>query len=297
MFDLRYHVASLAAVFVALIVGILIGVGLSGRGFVSDSERQLLNARIDELQRRSDVAEARASTLSAGQKAADAFVERAYPALVRERLRGKRLAVVFIGSVDARLRSELLAAVTDAAGPGFARLRALRVPVDARRLAKVVAAHPALVGFEGAVHLGDLGRDFGTQLVLGGRSAIVEALAPTVLEERVGNDRRPLDGVIVVRTVKPQSGGTAQFLAGLYAGLVRAGIPVVGAEEKGAATSAVPAFARAGMSTVDDVDDRTGRAALVLLLAGAQRGQYGVKASARNGIIPALPAVAAASGG
>ena len=28
MFDLRYHVASLAAVFVALIVGILIGVGL-----------------------------------------------------------------------------------------------------------------------------------------------------------------------------------------------------------------------------------------------------------------------------
>ena len=31
MFDLRYHVASLAAVFLALIIGILVGVGISER--------------------------------------------------------------------------------------------------------------------------------------------------------------------------------------------------------------------------------------------------------------------------
>ena len=37
VFDLRYHVASLAAVFVALILGIFVGVGLSGKGFVSDT--------------------------------------------------------------------------------------------------------------------------------------------------------------------------------------------------------------------------------------------------------------------
>ncbi|MGH3116966.1 MAG: copper transporter, partial [Gaiellales bacterium] len=28
MFDIRYHVASLAAVFIALVIGILVGVGL-----------------------------------------------------------------------------------------------------------------------------------------------------------------------------------------------------------------------------------------------------------------------------
>ena len=32
VFDLRYHVASLAAVFIALVLGILVGVGISGRG-------------------------------------------------------------------------------------------------------------------------------------------------------------------------------------------------------------------------------------------------------------------------
>src|ERR671919_713684 len=51
MFDLRYHAASLLAVFVALILGIVIGVGLSGRGFVEESERRNLNSQIDELRR------------------------------------------------------------------------------------------------------------------------------------------------------------------------------------------------------------------------------------------------------
>ena len=53
MFDLRYHVASLAAVFLALIIGIVVGVGISGKGFVSDSERSLFNERIADLKSRS----------------------------------------------------------------------------------------------------------------------------------------------------------------------------------------------------------------------------------------------------
>jgi hypothetical protein len=39
LFDFRYHVASLAAVFLALVLGILVGVGISGRGLVDNSER------------------------------------------------------------------------------------------------------------------------------------------------------------------------------------------------------------------------------------------------------------------
>ena len=45
VFDLRYHVASLAAVFLMLVVGILIGVGISGRGFVDDAERDRFERR------------------------------------------------------------------------------------------------------------------------------------------------------------------------------------------------------------------------------------------------------------
>ena len=41
MFDLRYHVASLAAVFLALIIGILVGVGISDRGLAPGARWKL----------------------------------------------------------------------------------------------------------------------------------------------------------------------------------------------------------------------------------------------------------------
>ena len=52
MFDLRYHVASLTAVFIALIIGILVGVGISSGGFVKKSERRILNDQIEKVQAR-----------------------------------------------------------------------------------------------------------------------------------------------------------------------------------------------------------------------------------------------------
>ena len=74
MFDLRYHVASLAAVFLALVIGILVGVGIADRGYVDKGVRGLLEQRIAQL--RSDLANARthADNLAAQQRATQAFV-------------------------------------------------------------------------------------------------------------------------------------------------------------------------------------------------------------------------------
>src|SRR3954463_7529546 len=86
MFDLRYHVASLAAVFLALIIGILVGVGISGKGFVSDSERSLFNERIADLKSQLDSATKRGTDLARAQRAAQSFVQGAYPSLMDSRL-------------------------------------------------------------------------------------------------------------------------------------------------------------------------------------------------------------------
>src|SRR2546430_16695598 len=89
MFDLRYHVASLAAVFLALIIGILLGVGISSGGFIKKSERSLLNRQIAELQGRLDAATRRAKDLSRAQRAAPAFIKQSYTALIAQRLKHK----------------------------------------------------------------------------------------------------------------------------------------------------------------------------------------------------------------
>ena len=79
--------------------------------------------------------------------------------------------------------------------------------------------------------------------------------------------------MVVVRSAQPQRGLTKTFLAGVYSGLARSGVPGVGAEAGDPAVSAIPAFAKAGLSTVDSVDTAAGRLGLVLLLGGAEPGQ------------------------
>src|SRR3954453_11125350 len=134
MFDLRYHVASLAAVFLALIIGILVGVGISDRGLVDSAKRGLLEQQVASLQHRLD----RKATQSADQirerAAAQTFINETYPALARNRLKGKQVAVVFVGSDRGGiLRSAGASALRDA-GAEQVRLRALKVPIDVKQL-------------------------------------------------------------------------------------------------------------------------------------------------------------------
>ena len=66
MFDLRYHVASLAAVFVALIIGILVGVGLAGSGVTNKAD--LGSRRHQRDRRRSGSATLQAASVSQLQR-------------------------------------------------------------------------------------------------------------------------------------------------------------------------------------------------------------------------------------
>jgi hypothetical protein len=71
----------------------------------------------------------------------------------------------------------------------------------------------------------------------------------------------------------------------------------VGVEGTGADEPAVPVFSRAGLSTVDGIDTPLGRLALILLLAGSERGDFGVAETAVDGILPTLEPLSADTAG
>ena len=132
MFDLRYHVASLAAVFVALLIGILVGVAMSGK--VDDAEKQSLQSDINRLEAELDAAGERSASTTREQKAFGAFVRKAYPSLIADRLVGKRIAIVFVGPVDAGVRRDIQRAIEDAGSTNPLRIRAFKVPIDPSRI-------------------------------------------------------------------------------------------------------------------------------------------------------------------
>jgi hypothetical protein len=288
VFDLRYHVASLAAVFVALVIGIFVGVGLSGKGFVNDAERANLQARIDELRIERDTAVERAAESDVRREALDDFAETTYPDLVRDRLDGRSVGIVFVGSVDEAVAGTIRRAVGDAGGR-VALMRALRVPLEADAVDDALRGDPELRDLVGADRREQLGREVARELVAGGPKPVLQRLAATIVEEQSGISPVDLDAVVVARPARPQQGETQDFLAGLYGGLAAAPIPSVGVDVRGATRSALPIFRRRGLSTVDTIDTATGHVALVYLLAGARPGSYGTGTSAVDGVLPDAP--------
>jgi len=288
MFDLRYHVASLAAVFLALVIGILVGVGISDQGLVDSAKRSLLQQRVTRLQSELDAASKTSALSQREQRAAQVYMNESYPVLVRNRLRDKRIAVVSIGSGDGGVRSTVERTLTDS-GALEARFRALKLPLDLKTIESKLRASQVGAAYAGRSKLQTLGQALGDELVSGGETPLWDALTDTLIEERVGGSEEPVDGVIVARPAPPQRGATSKFLLGLYQGLDSAAVPAVGAETTTSATSAVDAFRAGGLSSVDDVDKPAGKLALVLLLAGAPAGQYGIKATADQSLPPFVP--------
>ncbi len=296
MFDFRYHVASLAAVFFALVIGILVGVALASHG-LGNTERKRLEEDLRRAENQADVLRTQVETVMSGAAADRAFVEGTYKSVMAGRLKGRKIAVLFIGSSESVRRSAIATALADAGAGSPLRIRFVKVPVDPDLLAKRLANKPLLASYAGPDQLKNLGHDLGQEFVAGTDTPLWSALQNVIVEEKIGPAKPPADGVVIVRSVTPQTGPTALFLRGLYAGLADVGVPAIGVERTNDAGSAIKAFQRAGFSTVDDIETPSGKLALVALLADPLlTGRYGTKKTAQAPLPPISPLPATAGG-
>jgi outer membrane murein-binding lipoprotein Lpp len=301
MFGLRYHVASLAAVFVALAVGILLGVAVSGK--VTDAgegfEVQNLRDQNEELEQDLEAARAAAEAAAQQGEASEELLDRAYPALMDGRLDGEKVAVLFLGPADGSRRADIQRTLADAGAGVPARVVALNVPVDGADLDGALAGDEVLAGYAGDDgNFSELGRELGRELVEGGETPLWSALETQLVEEKSGDASTPVDSAVVVSTWTPPEDGdgdgasedeaSASLIEGLVHGLGAAGLPTVGVTASDDPATAVDLYREEGMSSVNDVDVAAGRLALALLLAGAEPGHYGAGDEATDGVVPPI---------
>lgn len=297
MVGLRYHVASLAAVFVALAVGILLGVAVSGK--LSDAEVALERGKIDKLEQNLENAQAAAGAAERRREAAEELAENAYPALIDRRLADKDFAVVFLGPVDGAVRSAVERTLADADAGGPMRLVALDFPVRALELENTLRGNEVLASLAGeSGDFGELGRELGEELVNGGEAPVWSALEAELVEERSATSNLEVDGVVVMASWQPEADNSeeaveraraTQTLAeGLVEGFESSGLPVVGVATMSQPQALTELYRDRGISSVDNVDSLTGRLALALLLAGGEPGHYGLKDSATEGVLPPI---------
>jgi len=282
MLSFRYHALSLVAVFLALVIGLLLGVAVGDKGLVSRAERDV------RASLRKDVREAQGERDEAREQLEErqAFEQDAYPAMVAGRLEGMRVALIELGGSSDRMWN-LTRDALQGSGGRLGSVSVIRLPLDLAALAKGskgtryerLADDPTL--------LHPFATRLGIQFTQGGD--LLRGVKGALLEQGSGT-LSGADGVVVVRNEQeyddPADARAAEeFERGLMRGLQVDGVPVVGVEATDSDPSQIQWFKDHDLSSVDDLDDPLGRAALVFALAG-ERGHFGVKPSADGGRLP-----------
>src|SRR4051794_21928880 len=184
----RYHAASLAAVFLALAVGILIGVGF-GSDIVSgtaDDLEESLHSDLDQARSQVDDLEAE---LADEHDLAAALT----PAVVGNRLRGREIAIVALGALDDTLTDGIRGAL-DPAGAKLREIAVVREPPDGDAVAAAAGRPRGSQSRSERIARASL---LAGRALVTGRPRFADLRA--VLFSRYSGEPGDIDGVVVVR--------------------------------------------------------------------------------------------------
>jgi hypothetical protein len=286
MFDYRYHALSLAAVLLALAVGVVIGVAIGDSNLVSSAKSGIVH----DLSAEVSAAQREAGQLRAQLAGEEAFTNDLYPIAVHGLLSGRNIGLVFLGGSSNRVNGLMRDTVTQGGG-NLATVVAVREPLDLPGLAQeaagtrfsVLGTDRSQIGLQLVERFGVV---VGRQLVSGGKLVGREFLSRVRgrLLSAFDGQLTKLDGLVVVRAeptgmTPEQAQVSTTFESGLIHGATAAGVPVVGVELSSTEPSQVSWYKSQDISSVDDLDAAAGQAALIFALTGSH-GSYGTKPTA-----------------
>ena len=287
MLDFRYHALSIVAVLVAITVGVLLGVAIGDKNLVSSAEKGLRASLQKDIQNRQKDIEA----LKGEVKARDDFAEAAYPLLVAGRLQDlgiTRVGLIFLGNSSERT-TRLVRDALEGTGATLGIVATVREPLDLAELSdRAEGTRYALMDSDPTL-VNPFGRRMGEQLIFGGR--LLRRERPALFRVASGTLTPPMDAVVVVRDrpdgmSKEEVAIVEDFETGFMKGLTDSDANIVGAQLTDTDPSQIDWYRKHGASSVDNLDELAGRAALVFALAGAN-GSFG-SGSEATALLPPL---------
>ncbi|MEN6459831.1 MAG: copper transporter [Syntrophomonas sp.] len=291
MIDLRYHIASLVAIFLALGLGVLIGSTIVGDDVLVQQQKKMID-RLEEqfstLKDREDtlVAENKKSTQIIGDY--ENFSQTLLPTIVNNRLKGYQVAVVVTGSND--IPAGMLNAFSIAGANVVSKTVVL--PNISMNDSKVRNKLMEFYNLDKKASRDTLRKKVATSVVAAitnqGDPNAIKSLQENGLVKFSGAYNVPVNGVVIV-------GGSEDltiyfpdsFDQGLIDNLAKSTIKVYGTEVSEVKYSYMAKYQQSNISTVDNINMGPGQISLILAMAG-EPGNYGIKATAKK-FMPSLP--------
>lgn len=272
--DFRYHLASLTAVFGALLIGILLGVALMDRNGLSKQFKQL-HQEFHDSQVLRDI-----------DQQTDLFNERTQQKLVGGLLANRNVALIENAFVFPDNKVDDVRRVLDRAGatitveitlkPGLMQATPEQVQAICRQL-QITSDKPEDI----SDLLYRLGKDLGN-----GSTALADALQHKKLIHFSGDITKPISTVVYLGggIDSPEDSLNSVDLPFLRACVERE-LHVAATEPFEAKRSMAAEYQKVVPITIDNIDRAAGRTALILALAGNRQGHFGYKPNADD-VVP-----------
>ena len=293
MFDMRAYIASLIGVFLALAIGILLGLVLQEKTpLVSQIDRQIRGLEADVKEVRTENSEMSSEAASHRD-----FERRAVPVLAEGRLAGTSVVLVSGEKTSTKL-STRVAKVLEDAGGDVAQIKMGRTDLSERRLRSLEEAIS-----EGGDATADASSSTEKSKTADAAALSVESLPGLLADALVEEDGNPLlvqmsraglmrlvtpvpvevrAALILVDPTEERDRETAEgFLVSLSEELAERKLQVVAAEAAASDDSLMSLFGAPTISTVDNIDEPLGELSAVYALSGVS-GSYGSKEQAES---------------
>lgn len=283
--SLKYHIASLVAVFLALGLGILIGSAVLGNDTLFRQQQQQLlgrlESRMESVKQKNESLRDRIVRLETESNIKGQFEKQALPALVGGKLQGRSLAI--IATAGCKLTGEL-ANTLKMAGASVQNITVIdRSNISA---GKDILNNLGWPETDEKDFLAGVAREI-SLAVVNGDTRVMKILAGQGVLKISGQYGKPVSDVVIIGGGADKNNITVNNIDLHIIDFFKyKGITVFGTEESSSAFSSIREYQKKGLSTVDNIETVPGHISLVYAISG-RPGHYGVKPTARS-LLPIL---------
>lgn len=291
MIDLRYHIYSLAAVFLALAVGVVIGTSFTSTSPVEQQSGKL--TRMERMVRRleNDFALVRAeitqkqNQINELQKVVErneTFSRTVLPSVLKNRLAWRNVAIIQTGDYDVTGQVKTALEQAGARVTSVTKIAKPSLFDNPDLLAATIAKIEFSPADKGEHASTPIVRAIAFSLISARNTEALAAMEQAKLITRSGDYSRWNKMVVLIGGGSRESVNfSEQVDSPLIEELRKMGATVVGCEPSDAVESYVKTYRKTGISTVDNADKSSGQVALVCALAG-ENGHFGTKPTAEK---------------
>ncbi|MFZ5965828.1 MAG: copper transporter [Bacillota bacterium] len=282
--NLKYYVITIVAIFLALGVGIFIGIMLDGQELIMEQQQQLVNqlqSKFDEFKSKQDELQNRIDQLMNERDKNIKMVEKIYPEAIKGKLTDTNVVVIetseeyaYPGITDT-LQKANAANVTNI-------LIKTSFLLEDEDIAMQIAKDLNLSGNTKDEIEKQLIKEFCSGIVNGDKIQLMQYLKDNKMIDYQGILNLPADYVVIAGgSIEESKEQLNRIETPLINFVKNSNIPIMAVEKLSVVQSNINEYKKLRISTVDNVDTMIGKASMLMVISGRE-GHFGEKPTAES---------------